>query len=173
VRVGVAHLLINLSDNVKKGGEPVNTVEQKAQRIVRSYKGSPAASRHLFLSDSKRLAVEGYVPVSESWQPGSYGCVAFLVALVLVVLLIGILLFLYMIIVKPSGILTVTYEFKGAEALLADSGKTCPKCAETVKLAALICRFCSHQFVADVATGVESTPPAPRGQNPKVKPPPE
>lgn len=30
-----------------------------------------------------------------------------------------------------------------------DTGKACPRCAETVKTAAQVCRFCGHEFLAD------------------------
>lgn len=36
--------------------------------------------------------------------------------------------------------------------------KTCPQCAETVKAAAKICRFCSHEFVSGEPAGPASTP---------------
>lgn len=34
------------------------------------------------------------------------------------------------------------------EAYLSADEKTCPRCAETVKAAALVCRFCGHNFAA-------------------------
>ena len=66
--------------------------------------------------------------------------------------MIGILVFVYMLIVKPDGILSVTYEFRampvGSANALPAAEKVCPKCAEQVKAAALVCRFCGHDFVA-------------------------
>lgn len=85
-----------------------------APTIVRSYKGKTqeqAARR--FAEDAASLAEQGYHPISQSWAPGSYGCGSFIVALLLAVVLIGILIFVYMLFVKPDGTLTVTYEYRG------------------------------------------------------------
>jgi hypothetical protein len=51
--------------------------------------------------------------------------------------------------------LTATYERKGppAESIAVEdpaNSKVCPMCAETVKAAALVCRFCDHTFVRTV-----------------------
>ena len=43
---------------------------------------------------------------------------------------------------------------------LADS-KVCPRCAETVRNAAFVCRFCGHEFAAD---DPPAEPSSPRGQ---------
>jgi len=49
--------------------------------------------------------------VSSSWEPGQWGCAAFLLALVLCLLAgLGILVFLYLLIVKPAGQLSVIFE---------------------------------------------------------------
>jgi hypothetical protein len=72
------------------------------------------------------MAAHGYFPKSETWAPGEWGCGAFIVALLLCFILIGILVFIYMMIVKPAGTLTVVYELQAEE-------KTCPNCAEQVK----------------------------------------
>jgi Short C-terminal domain len=45
----------------------------------------------------------------QSWAPGSYGCGAFLLALLLAFVLIGVFIFLYMLFVKPDGTLSVIY----------------------------------------------------------------
>ncbi len=47
--------------------------------------------------------------MSQVWAEGSWGCGAFLVALFLCIFLVGILIFVYLIVVKPAGTLTVTY----------------------------------------------------------------
>lgn len=116
------------------------------KNIVKTYKGNQEKAQKLFLQDAERMAKKGYQPVSENWQPGSYGFGDFLVALLLCFLLIGILVFIYMIIVKPAGTLTVTYRHGAQQAIEGGSEKTCPMCAEKVKEAALVCRFCGHQF---------------------------
>ncbi len=83
---------------------------QNVPTIVRSYRGRQQADAVRFYeADAARLAQEGYVPTSQSWAPGQWGCGAFLVALLLFVVLIGILVFIYMLVVKPEGTLTVTY----------------------------------------------------------------
>jgi hypothetical protein len=50
-----------------------------------------------------------------------------------------------MLIVKPDGTLTVTYERRTASF----EEKTCPMCAERIKAAALVCHFCGHKFSSD------------------------
>jgi ribosomal protein L40E len=84
------------------------------------------------------MAARGYFPVSQMWAPGQWSTSAFIIALLLCVTVIGILVFIYMVLVKPAGTLTVTYERR--------EEKICPRCAERVKTAALVCRFCGHQF---------------------------
>ena len=79
------------------------------------------------------MAANGYFPTSQSYAPGSYGCGAFILALILCFLLIAILVLVYMLIVKPDGVLSVTYEFRSTAASKAQNEKTCPKCAEHIK----------------------------------------
>lgn len=62
-----------------------------------------------FQQEARELAKEGYHPVSQSWAQGQWGCGAWLFALVLCLVLIGLLVFVYMLIVKPAGTQSVTY----------------------------------------------------------------
>lgn len=78
--------------------------------IVRAYRGKQQADAVAwFEEDAAELAPSGYVPTSQSWAPGQWGAGAFIVALLLVFILVGILVFIYMLLVKPAGTLTVTY----------------------------------------------------------------
>jgi hypothetical protein len=108
--------------------------------FIKTYTGRQGQAMALYQADSIKMAAQGYFPVSQSWVPGAYSGGDFLGALLLCLLLIGILVFIYMLVVKPPGTLSVTYE-------LRVEGKTCPQCAEQVKGAALVCRFCGHEFV--------------------------
>jgi len=57
-----------------------------------------------------------------------------------------------MLIVKPDGTLSVTFELRPSNLeqknLTNQSEKQCPRCAEMVKDEAKICRFCGHSFDA-------------------------
>ncbi|MDX9975912.1 MAG: zinc ribbon domain-containing protein [FCB group bacterium] len=127
----------------------VSAAAPKAPTIVKTYMGSHASAMAAFQADAPRMAAEGYVPTSQEWAPGTYGCGAFLLALLLCVIVIGIIIFIYMLIVKPDGTLSVTYEYRVAAAAPStshDATKVCPKCAEDVKAAAKVCRYCGHAF---------------------------
>lgn len=118
------------------------------QTIVKTYNGSQQQATNAYQADAAKMARQGYMPTSQVWVPGSYGCGSFILALLLCVILIGIVVFIYMLIVKPAGTLTVTYTL----APRIDPEKVCPKCAERVKAAAAECRFCGHTFENVAAT---------------------
>jgi hypothetical protein len=127
--------------------------------VVRSYRaGSQEGAVQAFQIDAAQWARRGYYPTTQSWAPGSYGCGAFLVALLLCVIVVGIIVFIYMLVVKPEGTLTVTYEFRAPQLSSPQASipehtesaarptKRCPQCAEDVLAEARICRFCHYEF---------------------------
>jgi len=87
-------------------------LETQERVIIRTYRGSYAKAMAAFQAHAAYLAQSNYFPASQSWVPGSYGVGAFLVALLLCFVLVGVLAFIYMLIVKPDGTLTVTYELR-------------------------------------------------------------
>ena len=87
------------------------------QVVVKAYRGKQSVAFAAFERDSREMALQGYTPTSQAWAPGSYGCGAFLVALLLCVIIIGFLVFIYMLLVKPPGTLSVTYTRTGTEQL--------------------------------------------------------
>jgi len=111
---------------------------------IRSYKGNQSVSAKLFQEHAIEMAKKGYIPTSQNYQPGEWSGGAFLMAGLLCFILVGFLVFIYMLIVKPEGTLTVTYEYK--EQVEKIEEKTCPQCAEIVKKAANMCRFCHYDF---------------------------
>jgi hypothetical protein len=99
------------------------------------------------------LESQGFRLTSEKWTPGAWTSGDFFMALLACLLLVGILVFLYMLVVKPKGRLTARYDMLDEvnspelmlDQLIVDE-KTCPACAESVKSAAQICRFCRYDF---------------------------
>lgn len=119
------------------------------QSIIKMYKGTQLRAIAAFQADASKMAVRGYYPTSQAWAPGEYGGGSFIGALLLCIILIGFLIFIYMLIVKPAGTLTVTYAYRAPEAaapVATTDEKTCPQCAEKVKAAAKVCRYCGHTF---------------------------
>lgn len=88
-------------------GEPAGT-------IVRAYRGKQQADANReFAKDAERLARDHYFPTTQSWAQGQWGCGAWLVAVACILLIgFGLLIIAYMLIVKPAGTLTVTYEYR-------------------------------------------------------------
>jgi hypothetical protein len=83
--------------------------------IVRVYSGAQQSDAvRVFDQDASELALFGYRPTGQSWEAGRWGWRAFVVALLLAVILVGLLMFLYMLVARPDGTLTVTYARRDA-----------------------------------------------------------
>ncbi len=116
-------------------------MSSQKQTIIKTYTGNQTLANKRYQADTIKMAKQGYFPISQSWAAGTWGFGAFFLALLLCFVLIGFLVFIYMLVVKPAGTLSVNYELR-----IHSEEKTCPKCAEKVKAAAVACRFCGHEF---------------------------
>jgi hypothetical protein len=129
--------------------------------VVKTYTGSKLhnAERY-FRADAIELTEQGYYPISQSWVRGEWKTRNYLIGVLLIFLFgFGIFVLAYLLIVKPDGSLTVTYELRAVPV----EEKTCPMCAERVKAAALVCHFCGHKFApaGEVQKGPSQTPAPP------------
>ena len=89
----------------------------KPGSVIRTYHGQQQADAvTAFQWEAAAFAQRGYVPSSQSWAPGQWGAGAFVAAILLMFVLVGFLVFLYLLIVKPEGTLTVTYVRQAEEA---------------------------------------------------------
>lgn len=85
------------------------TVLTGPNSLTRTYKGSLAKATKAYSEDAEHLSTLGYVTVTSVYTQGSWGCWAFLLALLLFWTVVGTIVFIYMLIVKPAGTLLVTY----------------------------------------------------------------
>ena len=59
------------------------------------------------------MATDGYVPVYHTWAAGEWSTGAFVIAILLIFLFgLRLLILGYLLVVKPPGTLTVTYELR-------------------------------------------------------------
>jgi hypothetical protein len=94
---------------------PAPHASQRPAVLVRLYRGRAQEDAvRAFQVDATNLAALGYKPVAQQWMQGSWGVGAFIVALLLCLVIVGLFAFLYLLIVKPAGTLTVTYELREA-----------------------------------------------------------
>lgn len=87
-------------------------MSQEPAIVVNIYTGSQVTAAKEYQIDAPNMANKGYFPVSQSWSPGEWTVGNFIVARLLCFILIGFLVFLYMLIVTPDGTLIVSYELR-------------------------------------------------------------
>jgi hypothetical protein len=133
--------------------------------LTRTYHGKPGAVAMLQGADAEALAKRHYYPSSQSYVEGRWSGVAWVLALLACLFLVGILILFYMLADKPAGDLTVIYERRlpqsapsaqqpiaapapapAGAAAPSSATKKCPDCAEAILADARICRFCRYEF---------------------------
>lgn len=139
---------------------------------VYNYPGrTQADAAVLYARHAGLLAGNGYVPVSQSWAEGRPGIGRYL--------LMGI----DATVIRPKGYLTVTYRRAAKETTVprpvavrtpaaiaplpgSEPGmKVCPDCAEDVRAAARICRYCRYEFPPASLFELLEEPPVPDEAN--------
>lgn len=113
--IGIVFLTFLIVYFVWRSQSAARPEELKGQLpVIRVYRGTEAESYAQFDLDAALMADAGYLPTSQRWIAGQWSAGQFFVALLLCLILIGLLVFLYMLIVKPAGTLTVTYRLQAA-----------------------------------------------------------
>lgn len=77
--------------------------------VTRTYRGTPSEVEVLRSAEADLLAGQGYVQSSQSYLEGKWGFGSYLAALLLCFVVVGFLILVYMLVMKPPGTLTVTY----------------------------------------------------------------
>jgi len=88
---------------------PVIPPERLPAVLSRTYEGTANSIRQLREADAEALAARGYYPTSEVWIAQGRGRIAWLIAVLLVVVLLVGLLVIACYLANPTGALTVTY----------------------------------------------------------------
>lgn len=121
--------------------------------VVKTYRGKKSSVTQQYKRDLSVMAKKGYEPTQQIMVEGKWSALQFVLAFLLLFIVVGLFFLLYMIVVKPKDILTVTYTLRhqATESLnnieeVVDNIKECPMCAETVKQKAKICRYCNYSF---------------------------
>ncbi|MBY0429328.1 MAG: hypothetical protein K2Q32_08930 [Alphaproteobacteria bacterium] len=79
--------------------------------IIKNYTGTPDDVGGIYQADAIKMAAQGYSPAMQSWIPSNWKTSQFLLALLLCLIIVGTIILVYMLIIKPShGTLCVTYK---------------------------------------------------------------
>ena len=141
------------NDSRRPGIQTQRRKEHDLEPIIKQWEGDQMAALALYQADANLMAEQGYFPVSQEWR-SSPRVVRCAIGIILIPAGIGIVILLTLLFTKnPKGCWIVKYAYREktqspAEVATAPH-KTCPKCAEEVKDAAAICRFCKYDFAAN------------------------
>ena len=142
---------IGIFCRVKRDKEEKQQEEQTNTPIknTKYYGETRIKAEEEFLIHAQELSNRGYRFVSKEWvaSPRSLGVYIFPVLLVGVFGLGLILILILLLTPNKPGFLHATYQLVELPMELTIEGKTCQQCAENVKEAAKICRFCGYSFV--------------------------
>lgn len=88
--------------------------------VVRRYIGKQEQAFVDFQVDAAQMSRAGWFPTAQQYIPGAWGAGAFVIAVLLFLLVFGILVLIYLLLVKPAGTLVVTYQYRGPVAPVAE-----------------------------------------------------
>jgi hypothetical protein len=91
--------------------DPPDDPPRGATWIVR-YKGEYEQSSASFGRHAPLSAERNWYPISLTYVPGTWGLGTWVIALLLLFLVVGIVVLVYMIVVRPPGELVVIYEYR-------------------------------------------------------------
>jgi hypothetical protein len=120
--------------------------------FIKQYEGKQEGALAQYLADKELMAAQGYFPVSQNWVPRRRVFLCVVGIILCPIFLTGVLILLFLLFTQPNGCMNVTYAQREKAQSPAYSmptlDKTCPKCAELVKDAAAVCRFCNYEFAS-------------------------
>jgi hypothetical protein len=83
--------------------------------VIRGYRGGTYPDLvESFHRDAQLMLIQGYEPVGQHYVEGQWSYAMALAATVLLVFIVGVFLWAYLLVKRPTGVLTVTYVRRAA-----------------------------------------------------------